>query len=725
MSQLKRKKIEFRHILFSIFGVTLVGTLGFLLVKNMNESNAADMSGFWSGNIMSDEVMSNASSMNEAEIQNWLTSINPCNNYDRALYEEQSRLYPNVKWHFTDHFICISEERFGDGTVIGSGDSAAHIIWQAAQDYQINPQVLIVLLQKENGLITDTFPHSGQYKTATGYGCPDGAPCESSYFGLKNQIRLAAKLFRDVLNGGWSSYPAYQTNYIQYNPNTGCGGTNIYIENRATSALYRYTPYQPNAAALASDYGGGDACSAYGNRNFYSYFTDWFGDIHNVGAIGQATTLAEGTYHINSAINLNKSIDVAGISSENGANIQLWDSNNDGGQEWTITNAGDGYYYLTSAHSGKRLDLHNGYPNNGENIQLWEANDSCAQKWKPIQTPDNYITFESACSNSKTIDLDAGSTTNGTHIHLWNATNNLHQKWILKPIQTIDNGTYRFVSVLGNKSIDVAGISSDNGANIQLWDSNNDGGQEWAVVYDNNSGYYQITSAHSGKRLDLHNGYPNNGENIQLWEANDSCAQKWGIAEYNGQYSLISACLGNKNIDIAEAKIENGANIQLWTTHNDNNQKWSIIPIQDTLAEGTYHINSFINTNKSIDVAGISSENGANIQLWDSNNDGGQEWTITNAGDGYYYLTSAHSGKRLDLHNGYPNNGENIQLWEANDSCAQKWKPIHLAQNTYIIESACSNGKSIDVDSGRMLNATNIQLWSTYSNSNQKWIFQQ
>jgi hypothetical protein len=56
----------------------------------------------------------------------------------------------NIFWHFENgHFICLSEERFGDGEAIGKGETAAHIIWQAAQDYKINPQVIIVLLQKE------------------------------------------------------------------------------------------------------------------------------------------------------------------------------------------------------------------------------------------------------------------------------------------------------------------------------------------------------------------------------------------------------------------------------------------------------------------------------------------------------------------------------------------------------------------------------------------------
>jgi len=49
------------------------------------------------------------------------------------------------------------------------------------------------------------------------------------------------------------------------------------LQNQATAGLYNYTPYQPNQAALNNLYGSGDACSAYGNRNFWRIYIDWFG----------------------------------------------------------------------------------------------------------------------------------------------------------------------------------------------------------------------------------------------------------------------------------------------------------------------------------------------------------------------------------------------------------------------------------------------------------------
>ena len=70
------------------------------------------------------------------------------------------------------------------------------------------------------------------------------------------------------------------------------------ISNQATASLYNYTPYQPNAASLAAGYGHGRRCSSYGNRNFWIYFTDWFGSTQAGGRdvdapVGRLETVAD------------------------------------------------------------------------------------------------------------------------------------------------------------------------------------------------------------------------------------------------------------------------------------------------------------------------------------------------------------------------------------------------------------------------------------------------
>ena len=283
----RRRDRRIWYVAGGIFvAIFLFTFLTHLFKSKAEEVDAVNVANFDPGYIISDYQMSNYNSMSESEIQWFLKSKNSCNdtNINKYTTGEKvsyfSELAPPWTWHVSNgHFVCLADEDF-------NGESAAHIIYRAAQDYHINPQALIVLLEKEQSLITDTFPHSGQFRSATGYGCPDTAACSSKYYGFKNQVRNAAALFRTVLNGGWTNYPL-GNNYVQYNPSASCGGSIVNIRNLATSALYRYTPYQPNAATLG---GWNDGCNAYGNLNFYKLFENWFGGIVDDESYSDVTT---------------------------------------------------------------------------------------------------------------------------------------------------------------------------------------------------------------------------------------------------------------------------------------------------------------------------------------------------------------------------------------------------------------------------------------------------
>ena len=263
------------------FLFAFIAAFTFLALRLPQDSQAASLANFRPGNIISDYIMSDYMSMTIPDIDSFLHNHGNCNDTNTA----KASWYPSLHYHIEDgHFVCLADERFAAsgsnyGDLLGEDEesqTAAEIIYEVSQKYKINPQVFIVLLEKEQGLISDSWPNSIQYRSATGFGCPDTAPCDSEYYGLKNQLESAAWLFRTVLDGGWTNYPLGE-NFIYYNPNRACGGSIVNIENLATSSLYRYTPYQPNQAALAAGYGT-VTCGAYGNRNFYLFFMDWFGD---------------------------------------------------------------------------------------------------------------------------------------------------------------------------------------------------------------------------------------------------------------------------------------------------------------------------------------------------------------------------------------------------------------------------------------------------------------
>ena len=217
-------------------------------------------------NIVSDAVFYNSSTMDVPQIQSFLNAKRP-------------NCAPG-KTCLKDYADSFSDRAANSrcGYLKGQRMSAAAIIYWVARACEINPQSLLVLLEKEQGLVSASAPSATAYRIAMGYGCPDTAPCDSLYYGFFNQVYNAARQFKIYQDSPSSfRYRAGRFNDIQWHPNAGCGSSSVYIENSATAGLYNYTPYRPNGASLGNLYGTGDGCSSYGNRNFWRIFSDWFG----------------------------------------------------------------------------------------------------------------------------------------------------------------------------------------------------------------------------------------------------------------------------------------------------------------------------------------------------------------------------------------------------------------------------------------------------------------
>ena len=240
-------------------------------------ASAVSSSDFQAGTIISDVVMFNKSTMSAASIQSFLDSkAGTCHSGDTCLntYHMDTTDYkvPTTKnkdgsYKYTQG-VCLPYKG-------AKNESAATIIYKVAQYCGVNPQAIIVTLQKEESLVTGTTPTSLTYRKAMGYGCPDTASCNSDFYGFFKQVYWGTRAFvRPV-----SAYKPNVKSAILYNPKSSCGTKSVTVTDKATSNLYTYTPYTPNKAALAkvTGSGSGDSCSSYGNANFWSYFNKWFG----------------------------------------------------------------------------------------------------------------------------------------------------------------------------------------------------------------------------------------------------------------------------------------------------------------------------------------------------------------------------------------------------------------------------------------------------------------
>ena len=236
------------------------------------------LAGFNPTNLISDDVFYDGNAMSAAQIQQFLDQkVGTCSNGQCI----------NVLSASISSRAAVVSQRTGNlvcNAIQGGTMRVSELIYRAQVACGISAKVILVTLQKEQGLVTSRAPSDRNLRAAMGQACPDTAPCDPAFAGIGPQIVSGTTQLKTYRAGAFSRQPG--VHFIGYHPNTGCGGTNLNLSNYATTALYNYTPYQPNAAALNAGYGLGDGCSSYGNRNFYNYYTDWFGSTQGGDPFG-------------------------------------------------------------------------------------------------------------------------------------------------------------------------------------------------------------------------------------------------------------------------------------------------------------------------------------------------------------------------------------------------------------------------------------------------------
>ncbi len=230
-----------------------------------------DLTGFDPGTLISDEEFYDGEAMTADEIQRFLEEqVGRCGN-DSCLARLRMPVEDRapVVSRSTGETVCSGFE--------GGDLRAADVIDRVQRACGISAKVILVTLQKEQSLVSGRIaraPTAQQLGAAMGARCPDDAACDPGAEGFADQVAQGATDLKSYSASDFMRQPG--THYIAYSPDPECGGTDVTITNEATAALYNYTPYQPNPAALAARWGAGDACSAYGNRNFALYWALWF-----------------------------------------------------------------------------------------------------------------------------------------------------------------------------------------------------------------------------------------------------------------------------------------------------------------------------------------------------------------------------------------------------------------------------------------------------------------
>ena len=459
--------------------------------------------------------------------------------------------------------------------------------------------------------------------------------------------------------------------------------------------------------------------------------------------------LADGTYNIQSLVNPNYVLDIYGGYTTNGANVQLYRSNDTEAQLFKVTHDSQGYVTFTNVKSGKVLDVYGGTKKNNQNIWQFSSNGSRAQKW--IVKPDgNGYVIISALDSNYVLDLSTGKAVNSSNIQLYTYCESNAQRWKFSKLvsktdklnslaqsnkNVLADGTYVISTALSsNYVLDVYGGYTWNKANVQLFAKNGTDAQAFKVTHDS-QGYVTFTNVNSGKVLEVAGSRVGNNANVQQYSLDGSRAQKWVVQKNGSGYTIISALDPNFVLDLSGALVMNGRNIGLYQSNGSKAQQWNFskhmtdrercdlfaAQNKDKIADGVYYIKNK-NVNYALDVYGGSLYGGANVQLYSLNRSNAQKWKITHDSKGYVMFQNVGSG--MYLTSGGSGNSANVYQQKQSNGYNQKWIIMFDTYSNLRIVSALHSNRVLDVHGGMIRNFSNIQLYDSNNSNAQKWVFE-
>jgi hypothetical protein len=146
------------------------------------------------------------------------------------------------------------------------GRSAAKIIHDSCTHWNINPVYMLARIQIESSLISSGTSRS--IKAATGCACPDGASCDRHSAGFAQQVECAATLhatYFDEMDRTGETRAAWGVG----KKNRTLDPCSITPRNKATAAIYTYTPWVGPRGKQCSSHGSSGSSSMVGIYKSY------------------------------------------------------------------------------------------------------------------------------------------------------------------------------------------------------------------------------------------------------------------------------------------------------------------------------------------------------------------------------------------------------------------------------------------------------------------------
>ncbi len=142
---------------------------------------------------------------------------------------------------------------------------------------------------------------------------------------------------------------------------------------------------------------------------------------------------------------------------------------------------------------------------------------------------------------------------------------------------------------------------------------------------------------------------------------------------------LVEARHSGKCMTVAEGTLNNGGNVQqLSCNPTATEQQWQFV----YSGSGYYKIVNR-NSDKLLDVSGISTADGANLHQWDDLSGANQQWQPVLQSDGAYQLVAKHSNKCADVYGGPTAEGALLKQHGCHSGANQRFNLVPVPQ-TYV-----------------------------------------
>ncbi|MGL1900657.1 MAG: RICIN domain-containing protein [Fibrobacterales bacterium] len=280
------------------------------------------------------------------------------------------------------------------------------------------------------------------------------------------------------------------------------------------------------------------------------------------------------------------------------------------------------------------------------------------------------------------------------------------------PIRGDIEGVFSIVNVNSDKCVDVKAAGTDYGENVQQWDCNGTGAQKWEFIKVDDT--YEIKNVNSGLLLDVAWGGSN--ENVQQWGDVNSSSQRWRVERFaDGIISLRPQSDFTECLDVEARSTTSGANIQSYPCNLTAAQQFKLVDLNTQEFSGNYKMVN-INSGKCVEVQGGAQYDGANVQQYNCNGTGPQNWEFTHLGGAVYDIRNIHAGKFLDV--AYGGNSDNVQVWWSYPTgSSQQWKVESNGYGSYTLKPLSDNAECLTVQSSATWSGANMQSVSCSSNN--------